>query len=183
MARFRIMDMENNGHYLNIPGTEWEQIEIDVKTKRQARHRYKVHTLLEPKDPTCHNYPETGEIIISTKTDPLYPRDLVFVGPPTPGMEPLDAEAREIMSKMSFGVNPMSEFALPSTGGFGHAPAPAPANDQLAQMLAQMQAQNAMLLGQMEAMQRRIDELADDKLDVDALPARPPEPAQTELRL
>jgi len=184
MARFRIIDMEHNGHYLNIPGTEWEQVEADSKTGRQVRHRYKVHCLLDPKDPMTHNYPETSEIIVSTKYDPAFPRDLVFIGSPTEGMEPLDDEARQLLAKLPRGISPMSEFALPSSGGFGPAPvAAAPNTDQLNSLLAQMQAQNALLMGQMDAMQRRIEELAEKEPElVEAISATAVDQA-AEMRL
>jgi len=46
---------------------------------------------LDPESIPDQNYP--GEVIVSTKEDKRYPRDYIFVGLPTPDMEPLDEEA------------------------------------------------------------------------------------------
>lgn len=90
MARWRL----RIPHYLNVlPETEWEQKETDLLTGKQARKVYKVPMYLDPKDPTDCNYP--GEIIVC-HDGKGQPRDKVFVGPPTPDMEPLDAEAEAI---------------------------------------------------------------------------------------
>lgn len=181
MARFRLMKIPNNGHYLNTdPPTEWEQVEVDQKTGRQVRHRYKVPMHLDPDDPFCHTHPETGDIFLSTRRDPAFPRDLVFVGQPTLGMEALDAEGEAMLAKLPQ-HGPMSEFALPSTGGFGPAaPAAAPVASELTSLLAQLQAQNAVLVAQMDAMQQKIAELSEDE----PLPPPPaPEPEPEPLRL
>jgi len=92
MARWKLMV----GHYLNTdPPAEIEFKETDRNTGRQARKVYKVPRVLEPKDPADHNYPELGEIIVCDGNDPQ-PRDIIFIGDPTPDMEPIDAEAKRI---------------------------------------------------------------------------------------
>lgn len=93
MARWRLM----SAHYLNVPGTEYEHREVSRETGKQAVKRYPVPLFLNPNDPADCNYP--GEIIVADKANRLHPKDLVFVGPPTPEMEPLDEEAEKISAK------------------------------------------------------------------------------------
>jgi len=81
-------------HYLNVPGTEWEYKETNRTTGRQARKVFPVPQFLNPDDPADQNYPD--EIIVSHRTNG---RDIVFIGPPTPDMEPLDDEARAISDR------------------------------------------------------------------------------------
>lgn len=92
MARWRLTDR----HYLQVPGTEWEYKESDRETGRQARKVYEIPLYLDPKDPADWNYRSEESIIVSNRFDPAFRRDLVFIGPPTPDMEPLDDEAKEI---------------------------------------------------------------------------------------
>lgn len=88
MARWRLL----NPHYLNVPGTEWEYTEQN-RNGKQARVRFPVGLFLNPDDPNDHNYP--GEIIVAQGAHPNK-NDIIFVGPPTPDMEPLDDEAEKI---------------------------------------------------------------------------------------
>ena len=90
MARWRLM----KAHYLNVPGTEWEHKETDRSTGKQARKIFEVPRLLNPDDMADHNYP--GEIIVAHSEDRRYRNDIIFVGPPTPEMEPIDEEAEAI---------------------------------------------------------------------------------------
>jgi hypothetical protein len=92
MARWKLTD----AHYLNVPGTEWEYRETNRDTGRQARKVYEIPMYLSPKDPADFNYPQDEAIVVSNKFDPVYPRDIIFRGPPTPDMEPLDDEAQTI---------------------------------------------------------------------------------------
>jgi polyhydroxyalkanoate synthesis regulator phasin len=92
MARWRLLV----GHYLNTdPPAEIEFKEVDRNTGRQARKVYKVPRHLDPKDPNDHNYPSEGEIIVSNGNN-AQGRDIVFIGDPTPDMEPIDDEAKKI---------------------------------------------------------------------------------------
>lgn len=95
MARWRL----TASHYLNVPGTEWEQKEIDRTTGRQARKIYKVPRLLDPEEPSDLNYP--GELIVAHEGKGAQPRDYIFIGPPTPDMEPLDDEAKAISANLA----------------------------------------------------------------------------------
>ena len=92
MARWRL----TQAHYLAVPGTEWEYKESDRETGRQARKVFEVPLYLDPKDAADWNYRSDESIIVTNKFDPAFRRDYVFVGPPTPDMEPIDDEAREI---------------------------------------------------------------------------------------
>lgn len=80
-------------HYLNVPGTEWEYKEVDRSTGKQGRKVYSVPMYLNPNEPSDYNHP--GEIIVAQGKNPN-PKDIIFVGEPTPDMEPLDDEAQKI---------------------------------------------------------------------------------------
>ena len=107
MARWRLSEP----HYLNVPGGKWEQKEIDRATGKLAVKTYAVPTHLDAKieddwnytdkrpDPDLDDNNSTGIIVCHEGKGK--PRDIVFVGHPTPGMIPLDAEARELSSKLS----------------------------------------------------------------------------------
>lgn len=97
MARWKLME----AHYLAVPGTEWEYKETNRETGRQARKVYEVPLYLDPKDPADWTDRSEEAIIVTNKYDPAHARDLVFVGPPTPNMEPLDDEAQAISDKES----------------------------------------------------------------------------------
>jgi len=114
-------------HYLMVPEHYWEQNEVDRETGRQKKKQYPVPTHLDPKDAGVwtHKTGERhisqggnaftdGEILVKWAKGYTYKRDadgftftckvddgdrktLVFEGPPTPGMEPLDDEAKEVM--------------------------------------------------------------------------------------
>lgn len=92
MAKWRL----TAAHYLNVPGTEWEYKETDRNTGRQARKVFQVPMLLDPKDPTVCNH--DGDCIVVQGVEPGR-SEYIFVGEPTPDMEPLDDEARAITEK------------------------------------------------------------------------------------
>jgi hypothetical protein len=92
MARWSLKD----SHYLSVPGTEWEYIESDRESGRRARKVYEVPVYLNPKTPSDWNYPSEQLVVVADKYDPKHPRDIVFTGPPTPDMEPMDEEAEKI---------------------------------------------------------------------------------------
>jgi hypothetical protein len=93
MARWMLKD----AHYLSVPGTEWEYKETDRETGRQARKIYEVPLYLDPKWTQDWNDPDG--IIVSNRYDAAHRRDIVFTGPPTPDMEPIDDEATEISNR------------------------------------------------------------------------------------
>lgn len=107
MARWKLLE----AHYLNSPESFWEQTETDRETGKQRRKRYLVPLHLDPKVPQDWNYrpgtshflqgghgEEEGAIIVCWEGKGQ-PRDIVFTGDPTQGMEPLDDEAKEISQK------------------------------------------------------------------------------------
>lgn len=102
MARWRLAA----AHYLNTGDTKWEYSEVDRTTGRPKRTQFDVPRMLNPEDPGDWNYvyskdgfgkPDTGEIIVAQGTHE--PRDIVFIGEPTPDMVPLDDEAKAITAK------------------------------------------------------------------------------------
>ncbi len=97
MARWRLI----TGHYLNVlldgQPAEWEYKEIDRNTGKQARKIFPVPMLMDPNDPADCNYP--GEIIVCHEGTGER-RDIVFVGNPTPDMEPYDEEAEAISASL-----------------------------------------------------------------------------------
>ena len=99
MARWRL----TASHYINVPGTEWEYKEVDRKTGKQKTRKFPVPQLLNPDDPSDWNYrhnQDEGEIIVC-HDGKGEPRDIVFLGDPTPDMIPLDAEAKELTAAMA----------------------------------------------------------------------------------
>jgi len=101
MARWKLL----NAHYLNIKGNTWVYSEVDRVTGRPIKREFEVPQLLDPaSDPTVWNYRngmDDGEVIVSHKESPDYPRDYIFRGDPTPDMLPLDDEAREISASFA----------------------------------------------------------------------------------
>lgn len=93
-------------HYINCPelpdGTkvQWEHKEASRETGRVSRHLFEVPLLLDPRDPADHNH--LGEIIVSRQVDGarFNQRDIIFLGDPTPGMEPLNEEAEAITASL-----------------------------------------------------------------------------------
>lgn len=98
MARWRLTE----AHYLKVPGTKWEYTEVNRTTGRPVRKQFQVPMYLDPNDPsqwTSRNGPDAGEIVVCYENKGL-PDDIVFEGGVTPGMLPLDSEAKEITKRM-----------------------------------------------------------------------------------
>ena len=103
MARWKLTEP----HYLNVPGTEWEQVLNDRITQRPIRHKYPVPMHLDPRIESDWNYrdplnPMDGEIHVAWANGRQGAKDIIFIGDPTPGMFPLDEEAREISAKFKW---------------------------------------------------------------------------------
>lgn len=93
MARWRLTE----SHYLNSPGTKWRYSEIDSNGEA-VEHNFVVPRLMDIKDPRHHTDKDAGVIVVCYEGKGQ-PSDRVFVGDPTPSMEPLDEEAREISAR------------------------------------------------------------------------------------
>ncbi len=94
MARWKLL----HAHYLNVPGSEWQYSEISRTTGKPIRKVFAVPQLLDPDIEADCNYkfgPEGSEIIVSNGKN-AQPQDIIFEGPPTPDMLPLDDEAKTI---------------------------------------------------------------------------------------
>ena len=99
MARWRLAAP----HYLNVEGTSWEYKEVDRTTGRNKRTVFPVPLHLDPDNPADWNYvygKDSGEIIVADKQGD-FPKDIVFVGEPTPDMVPLDDEAKAITASLA----------------------------------------------------------------------------------
>lgn len=87
MARWRLTEP----HYIHAKvyneATEWEYKETDRVTGREKRKRFKVPAYLETETIVCYEGSERDE------------RDVIIEGPPTPAMEPLDEEAKNISAE------------------------------------------------------------------------------------
>lgn len=100
MARWKLLA----GHYLDVPGTEWEYKEQPLGAKgnaRTSRKVLKVPLLLVPADPADWTHPELEAIIVAYDDGKQDQRDLIFTGKPTPDMQPLDEDAKAISASLS----------------------------------------------------------------------------------
>jgi hypothetical protein len=113
-------------HYLNVAtypdGTriEWEHKETNAINGRAVRKLFPVPLLLDPETSTDHNYP--GEIIVTQEAEGAHclMQDLIFLGPPTRDMEPLNDAAEEISNQhRARWTNPVE--TLPANGGMNSA--------------------------------------------------------------
>lgn len=108
MARWRLTE----AHYLQVEDCFWEQVETDRETGRQRRKQYPVPMHLDPKNPADCNYrPNSGNVLMGGNSEEVGAivvcwkgkgerRDIVFIGDPTSGMEPLDDEAKEVTERL-----------------------------------------------------------------------------------
>ena len=101
MARWKLM----TGHYLNVPGTEWEYNETSRSSGKAQRVRFPVPAYLDPKDPSSwtERWGERSQfndgqdgIVVVCQPGKGNPSDVVFIGDPTPDMVPIDEEAEAI---------------------------------------------------------------------------------------
>lgn len=115
MARWKLMQ----SHYLKVPvlpdGTdvEWVHEETNRTSGRTVRKRHEVGMLLDTNNPADYNDPDGIIVCHEGKGEA---KDYVFIGEPTPDMEPLDDEAETISAAM----RPRWEHpidTLPAQGG------------------------------------------------------------------
>jgi hypothetical protein len=110
MARWKVTAK----HYIHAEqygqSTEWERQEINGDTGRMFRKLYKVPMFIDPDDPQCINKHEGICVVARKGTE--HPGDIVFFGPPTPDMEPLDDGAQaETDSEKHKWINPIDSLA------------------------------------------------------------------------
>lgn len=109
MARWKL----NEAHYLKVQDTKWEYVEIDRITGRPKRTQFDVPLHLNPMDEGDLKIygqadPHLGVngdpwIVVTDNPNPTG-RDIYFLGEVTPGMFPLDDDARAISEKASKGL-------------------------------------------------------------------------------
>jgi hypothetical protein len=150
--------------YLNVEGVEWEYQE--TQNGRGRRQRFAVPLLLNPKDPDdVALYGVNGSIVVSDGNG-AQEGDIVFRGDPTPDMDPLDDEAREISArfeaKWRFKPDGMEGgFSASILAGLqeqidtlsARAPAAPPSAD-----IEALKAQNALLVEKLALLEARLDE-------------------------
>lgn len=111
MARWRLTE----AHYLKVPGTKWEYTEIDRTTGAPKRQQFDVPLYIDPRDADDlkrHGQADPYEgmnadpivVVIDAETSRKNSRDMLFVGSPTPGMLPMDDEAKALTDKFAKGV-------------------------------------------------------------------------------
>lgn len=105
MARYQL----TGPHYLRVPGNNWEYKEVDRSTGKEKRHLREVPMFLHPEDYSQWNYitdrgpvgqAVDGIIVVTTKEDPNFPKDILFIGAPTMDMIPLDDEAKIAIAEL-----------------------------------------------------------------------------------
>src|SRR6266704_3892022 len=110
MARWKVTAK----HYLHAEQygqpTEWERQETNVNTGRLFRKTYNVPMFIDPDDPQCINRNEGFCVVARKGTEK--PGDIVFFGPPTPDMEPMDEGAQaETDAEKHKWINPIDSLA------------------------------------------------------------------------
>jgi len=123
MARWELREP----HYLYTePGTKWEYIETDRTTGRQVRKQFDVPQYFHHEAETdwtefttlANGQRSTGKVVVCNGHNPG-PRDIIFKGDPTPGMQPIDDEAREITAKLKTKWNlPDKMFDMNNVGDY-----------------------------------------------------------------
>lgn len=108
-------------HYIMVPDTEWEHKETDRDTGKSVRKSFPVPRYLDPADPGDWTHRDLEAIIVCYEGKGQ-PKDIVFIGDPTPDMAPLDDEAQAISDSVAHKwIQPMGEGALPTHGDGGYA--------------------------------------------------------------
>jgi hypothetical protein len=97
MARWRLIE----NHYIKTRDpTKWEYLETDRQTGRQKRTIFEVPRFIQHDDPADWTIRENGEGYVTVSDGHnADPRDIIFVGEPTPGMLALDDEARAVSKR------------------------------------------------------------------------------------
>lgn len=116
MARWQLTEP----HYLNTVDTKWEFETKNRTTGRSERKQFRVPLHLDPNIEADWNYTDrVGNNIVDGKVVVCWEgkgedRDIVFEGDPTPGMLPLDDEAKAVSEKFAWkptaGLDQESQF-------------------------------------------------------------------------
>lgn len=179
MARWKLIE----GHYLNSPNVFWEQMETDRETGRQRRKQYPVPIHLDPNCPADWTHkPNGGHVsmggqsldegmIIVCWEGKGERKDIVFIGDPTPGMEPFDEEAEQIsaalkptwhdpISEFDLGISASEKMVFDShqqmTKALEQMAKPNPEFTAMLAMMTEMMKQNAILIQQLTNPARRV---------------------------
>ncbi len=114
MARWRL----TADHYLNVPDNVWEYEETSRESGKRKREVLPVPLLISLLDPNFHNF--DGDVVVchegKGEREGKSKGDIVFLGNPTPDMEPLDEEAEALTASL----RPRWEHpidTLPANGG------------------------------------------------------------------
>lgn len=106
-----------NPHYLNVPGTTWERVEVSRDSGEQANQIYAVPRLVNPEDPRDCN--RDGDCVVYNKIEGAKiptGKCYEFVGTPTPEMEAMNEEAEAITAVLRHKWdNPID--SIPVNGG------------------------------------------------------------------
>jgi hypothetical protein len=138
MARWRLTEP----HYLNVEGVKWEYMEVDRTTGRQIRKQYDVPSYYHHEAEGDWNDKVNNWVVVSDGHN-AQPRDIIFRGEPTPGMYPLDDEARAITDKHKHKWKFADKmFDLNSPGDYG---------TRLADHFVQMQDKVNMQMSELES--------------------------------
>ena len=124
MARWRLTQK----HYLNVPGTVFEYKET-THYGRQIKKDFPTGLFLDPESPVDCNYNadgetrsfgsnQPGEIIVAWDDGTQKPRDIIFVGPPTLDMVPLDDAAKAASAEMAPGWGRAYISDMDEEGGY-----------------------------------------------------------------
>ena len=160
MARWKLTEP----HYLNVPGTKWEYTMQNRTTGKPQRKVFEVPLYLNPEDESDWNVREgyDGYIAVCHVAQGLH-TDIEFIGDPTPGMVPLDDEARTLTAKFKWTptqgtdeeskqasfqnqllnglIDQMSDLQTKATQNVG-----VPGMEQFMQVMTQMMAQQGAIL-------------------------------------
>lgn len=168
--RWRLM----GPHYLNVPGTEWEHNESDRLSGKAVRKLYPVPALLDPRNPNDCN--RDGECIVAHTIDGLRNEhtDVIFVGNPTPDMEPVNDAAQMISDSLqAHWAHPIE--TLPANGGMN--------SEESAFMAKMMQAfAGAGAAANVSAPNAEVDDLKARLAKLEGLLAAQAKPAAPERR-
>lgn len=188
-------------HYLNVPGTKWEFTIQNRVTGKPQRKVFDVPLYLNPEDEGDWNIRDGFDGYIAVCHEGKgNPSDIIFIGNPTPGMLPLDDEARELTAKFAWKPtqgtdeeSKMASFSNQILNGLidkmsdaqvaASTPAAIPGLDQLIAVMTQMMAQQGELIARLSQPIRTVgtEALVDDQVVEIEEPLEEAEPTEEEI--